>query len=149
VEDGIAGILSRGRCKQVVRRDAGRRLMAEATAAAAPLIDRPVAGDAEQPGDETTSRRIEEVRPAPETEEYLLGNVFGELGIADDAERDGIDIVAVAIEERFERFSVAIGKGENETGIARRGVFEWAICFFFLLGRRSTKVYAPGSRKDS
>ena len=85
----------------------GQRFVAEAAAVAPALIDRAVAGDAEEPRDELAAAQVELLGLAPEPQEDVLRHVLGDVAVADDAQHDGVDEVAIAIVQMFEGVEVA------------------------------------------
>jgi hypothetical protein len=67
----------------------------------AQCVEGPELGDAEEPG---AQRRVaDEPRHAlVRLDEHLLPKVFGEGGVSDDAQAEGVDRVAVGLHQEFE-----------------------------------------------
>lgn len=107
------------------------KFVAETTATGADLVDGAVAGDAHEPGDEAATLGDEGFGAAPEADEDVLGSVFGEGGIGEDAKGRGVDEVGVAVVEDTEGQFVAGGNGEHQGLVGpgepdRQGVARWA-----------------------
>src|SRR5690606_29929702 len=112
-----------------VRAGLGRQLgRRQRPAAPAPhAVQRAVAGDAEQPGRDRPPALVEAVGEAPGPHERLLGHVLGVAGVADDGERQAVDLALEAAHEGRRRGGVA-GREAGEERLV--GDVPHALCTF-------------------
>ena len=97
--------------------------MAEPAAVAAPLVDRAVAGDAEQPRHELAAVHVELLRFAPESQEHVLRHIFSHVAVPHDAQHDRIHQVAVAVVYGLERRKVAGAEALHQVFVTECAVF--------------------------
>ena len=80
-------------------------------------VDGPVAGDRPQPRRERRERRIEQLGAVPERQECLLHDLLGDLTVASQPERDGVDAVDMPVVERREGLLRAVSHRPDKRGV--------------------------------
>src|SRR3990172_8137199 len=142
----VIAFILRGQCLG----GGARRLVAVAPDPAPKLVDGPIAGDAEEPGQEAPPALVEQTGTAPEPQENLLGNVLRQLRIAHYPQRDGVDDVAIPVVESLQGADIVPNKLGDNAFRRRADIVQRTRCVLrFGAGKALVFFYARRQGLDS